>query len=223
MKDENPNLKSEITCPQMGGNLKLYDPLALAYEVQGVAPWRQHLSRRVMQSYVGFWGFVGQRWLFILNLVNGLCLAAAFAVPLMALAGWDGPANVIFGLFHYVCVQNPHHSFYIADKQMCLCQRCMAIYGGLLLTGLLFYFVRNRLQPLKLWQFALFFCLPIGVDSLTQLFGWRESTWELRFLTGGLFAIGAVWVLYPLVETKMNRLRRWAWREQALHLPSADL
>ncbi len=192
------------------------DPLALAYEIREIAPWRQNLSRRALRSYFGFWQFVGAHWLFILNLVNGICLIAAFGVPVMALAGWDGPANVVFGLFHYVCVQNPHHSFFIGDKQMCLCQRCTAIYGGLLLTGLVFYFVRRtKVEPLKMWQFVVFFCVPIGVDSLTQLFGWRESNWELRFLTGGLFAVGAVWTLYPLVEARMNGLRRWASREQA--------
>lgn len=190
------------------------DPLTLAYEAQGISPWRQNLSRRAMQSYVGFWGFVGNHWLTILNVVNGLCVAAAFAVPLMALAGWDGPANVVFGLFHYVCVQDPHHSFYIGDKQMCLCERCLAIYGGTLLAGLFFHFIRHRAQPLKFWQFALLFCSPIGVDAFSQLFGWRESTWELRLLTGSWFAFGAVWMLYPLLEQKMGRLRRWAMREQ---------
>ncbi len=205
LKDESTPTK----LPPPGGKTRP-DPLSLAYEVQGISPWRKNLSGEVMRRYVGFWGFVGTHWLTILNVVNGLCLAAAFAVPLLALAGLDGPANIVFGLFHFVCVQNPHHSFYIGDKQMCLCQRCMAIYGGLLLTGLLFYFIRKYAQPLKLWQFALFFCIPIAVDSLTQLVGWRESTWELRFLTGGLFAIGAVWTLYPLMEEKMGRLRRWA-------------
>ncbi|HEX2914664.1 MAG TPA: DUF2085 domain-containing protein [Chloroflexia bacterium] len=193
------------------------DPLALAYQIE-VAPWRKNLSQRVYRSYIGFWDFIATHWLFLLNAVNLLCLAAAFVVPLMYLAGWDGPANVIFGLFHYVCVQNPHHSFYIGGKQMCLCQRCMAIYGTMLLAGLVFYLLRHRvkLPALKTWQFIVFFCSPIALDGFTQLFGWRESTWELRFLTGGIFAIGAVWTLYPLLETKMARLQKWANREAAL-------
>ena len=189
------------------------DPLSLAYEVQGISPWRQNLSRRVMRSFVGFWGFVAAHWLLLLNVVNAFCLAAAFAAPLLALAGFDGPANVLFGLFHYVCVQNPHHSFYIGDRQMCLCQRCMAIYGGMLIAGLLFMLVRRHARPLKFWQFVAF-CLPIAVDSLTQLVGWRESSWELRFVTGGLFAVGLVWSLYPTMQTKMGRLQIWANREQ---------
>ncbi len=194
------------------------DPLALAYRVQGIPVWRQNLSARFMRTYLGFWGFVSAHWLAILNSVNALCLVAAFATPLLALAGLDGPANLLFGLFHYVCVQNPHHSFYIADRQMCLCQRCLAIYGGLLLAGLVFGLLRNRgnsLKPLKMGQFVLIFCLPIALDALTQLAGWRESTWELRFLTGGLFAVGATWMLYPLVQSRMLGLGRWVRQEYA--------
>ncbi len=176
-----------------------------------------------MGLYTAFWNFVSLHWLFILNTVNGICLAAAFAAPLLDLAGWSGPANIIFGLFHYVCVQNPSHSFYIAGRQMCLCQRCVAIYGVMLLAGLLFHGLRGRLQPLKTWQFLVFFCPPIAVDSITQLLGWRESSWELRLLTGGLFALGAVWTLYPMIETKISRLRRWTAREHDLAVKAATL
>ncbi len=203
--DENPGLSAGKP-----------DPQQLAYEMQGISPWRQDLSRRFMQTFFGFGHFMATHWLAIATLLNGLCLAAAFAAPLLVLAGWDGPGNMLYSLFHYVCVQNPQHSFYIGDRQMCICERCMAIYGGMFLAGLVFYLLRNKLRALKAWQFGLFFCPPIALDSLTQLFGWRESTWELRFISGGWFAIGACWTLYPLVEAKMHGLKRWASREQAL-------
>lgn len=208
-------MKNNATTEQSSTTSKP-DPLKLAYEVQGISPWRQNLSGRVMRHYVGFWGFIGAHWLFILNIVNAFCLAAAFAAPLLLAVGLEGPGNALYSLFHYVCAQNPNHSFYLADRQMCICQRCMAIYGTMLFVGLGFYFVRERVKPLKVWQFALLFCPPIAVDGFSQLFGWRESTWELRFLTGGWFAVGAVWTLYPLMEQKMAGLRRWVAREQAL-------
>ncbi len=192
------------------------DPLRLAYEVQGISPWRQNFSHRFMQTYFGFGHFMATHWLAAATALNGLCLGAAFAAPLFLLAGWDGPGNLLYTLFHYVCVQNPHHSFYIGGHQMCICERCMAIYGGLFLAGLVFHLLRDRVKPLKAWQFILFFCPPILLDSLTQLFGWRESNWELRFVTGGWFAVGACWTLYPLVEAKMRDLKRWTTREQAL-------
>jgi uncharacterized membrane protein len=189
------------------------DPLTLAYELQGISPWRQDLSRRVTRSYIGFWGFIGDHWLAILNGLNIAILAAAFATPFLLMAGWETPAGWFFGLFQYVCVQNPAHTFFIGGKPMCVCQRCLAIYGGMLLAGAVFYFVRHKLQPLKFWQFALFFCVPIAIDGFTQMFGWRESTPELRLFTGSLFAVGLVWALYPLCQRNFGRLSRWARRE----------
>jgi len=85
---------------------------------------------------------------------------------------------------------------------------------------LLFHLVRHRLRPLNFWRFGLF-CLPMAVDALTQLFGWRESTAELRLLTGGLFAFGTVWYFYPYIESWMRALRSWTNRELRLARPEA--
>lgn len=189
------------------------DPLKLAYDNAGIAPWRQNLSQNVVRGYVGFWGFIGNYWLTILNLLNAAIIGAAFATPFLLLAGWDTPASWLFGLFHYVCVQNPNHTFYINDKPMCICQRCLAIYSGLFVAGVLFHFVRKRLTAPNFWLFVVVFCLPIGIDGFTQLFGWRESTPELRLFTGSWFGVGAVWLLYPLCQERFSRLSRWAARE----------
>jgi uncharacterized membrane protein len=83
--------------------------------------------------------------------------------------------------------------------KMALCQRDMALYGGMFVAGLLFGLVRKRLRPLKLWVFGL--CLlPMAVDGVTQLLLFRESTWPLRVLTGGLVGVASVWLLYPHLE-----------------------
>ncbi|MBN9389892.1 MAG: DUF2085 domain-containing protein [Chloroflexi bacterium] len=211
------NVAPDLTVAELaGGRSSKPDPLRLAYEVEGISPWRQNFSRRFMQTFFGFGHFVADHWLVAATTLNGLCLGAAFAAPLFSLAGWNGPANLLYNLFHYVCVQNPQHSFYLGGHQMCICERCMAIYGGLFLAGLVFYLVRDKIKPLKTWHFILFFCPPIALDAFTQLFGWRESTWELRLLTGGWFALGACWALYPMVEAKMRGLKSWASRELSL-------
>jgi uncharacterized membrane protein len=209
-------IKNQVTGENPAPNRGKPDPLSLAFEVQGISPWRQDLSRRFMQTFFGFGHFMATHWLALATILNAVCLASAFAAPLLILAGWDGPGNLLYSLFHYVCAQDPQHSFYIGGQPMCICERCLAIYGGMFLAGLVFYLLRAKLKPLKTWQFCLFFCPPIALDSLTQLFGWRESNWELRFISGGWFAIGACWTLYPLVEAKMGGLKRWAAREQAL-------
>jgi uncharacterized membrane protein len=90
--------------------------------------------------------------------------------------------------------------------KLALCQRDVALYGGILVAGLLFGLVRKRLRPLKLWIFGLLL-LPMAVDGVTQLFFLRESTWPLRSLTGGLVGIACVWLLYPHLETAFAEIR----------------
>lgn len=89
--------------------------------------------------------------------------------------------------------------------KVAICQRDVAIYGTVLLAGLLFNFVRHRLQPLN-WRLFVLFLVPIALDGGTQLFGLRESDWLLRSLTGALFGLAAVWLAYPHVESAMTEV-----------------
>lgn len=90
--------------------------------------------------------------------------------------------------------------------QVAYCERDVAIYGSIFLGGLLFALIRSRLHPLPLWAFVLF-ALPMAVDGFTQLFGLRESTWELRLWTGSLFGLGSVWLAYPYLEWGFGDIR----------------
>ncbi len=45
----------------------------------------------------------------------------------------------------------------------------------------------------------------MAVDGFTQLVGWRESTVELRTLTGALFGAASVWLIYPRVDAVLER------------------
>ena len=92
--------------------------------------------------------------------------------------------------------------------KVAFCERDAAIYGFILLAGLLFAVARRpwagRPMPkIPLWLYGLFL-LPIALDGFTQLFGWRESTWFLRLVTGGLFGFATVWVTYPYVQEAMD-------------------
>jgi hypothetical protein len=49
--------------------------------------------------------------------------------------------------------------------------------------------------------------IPMAIDGTTQLFGWRESTWELRLITGFLFGLGTAWLFLPIVERGMRDVR----------------
>lgn len=89
--------------------------------------------------------------------------------------------------------------------KVALCQRDVAIYATVFVTGLLYSLVRHRLRPLPFKVYVLFL-IPIGVDGLTQLVGWRESTPFLRTLTGALFGFASVWFAYPYVEDAMQEV-----------------
>ena len=104
--------------------------------------------------------------------------------------------------------------------KMALCQRDIAIYGAIILFGLVYSLppVRARLKPLPWWAWVLIGIVPIGLDGLSQLLTqapWhslpllnqlpsRESTPFLRTLTGALFGIANAWLAYPYVEESMR-------------------
>jgi len=100
--------------------------------------------------------------------------------------------------------------------KVALCQRDIAIYGTILIGGLLFGVLRGRLKgrdgklpKLPLWLYGVLL-LPILIDGGTQLLGLRESDWFLRLLTGGIFGSATVWLAYPYVEEAMTDVARMA-------------
>jgi uncharacterized membrane protein/thiol-disulfide isomerase/thioredoxin len=91
--------------------------------------------------------------------------------------------------------------------KLALCERDTAIYGSILLGGMLFGLVRKRLRPLPWPVFALFL-VPMAVDGGLQFIALHESTPLLRVITGGLFGVGAIWLAYPYFELGMRDIRQ---------------
>ena len=87
--------------------------------------------------------------------------------------------------------------------KMAFCERNLAIFVGLLAFGLAYSVARLQLRPATYVEFALFIS-PMAVDGLTQLVGLRESTWELRIVTGVLFGVASAWFLYPRLARGSN-------------------
>jgi uncharacterized membrane protein len=120
------------------------------------------------------------------------------AQALMA-AGAPDEANLfLFRSF----IGNPEIGYKVA-----LCERDVAIYGSVFIAGLIFAVMRKRgkvrAPSIKVY---ILFLIPIAVDGLTQLFGWRESNWWLRTVTGAIFGAASVWLAYPYVEDAMNEV-----------------
>jgi uncharacterized membrane protein len=105
-----------------------------------------------------------------------------------------------------------------------LCQRDLAIYGMMLIGGLIYGVVR-RFRPVRqlpIWLFVLIGLFPIAWDGFSQLFGYffalipgaeglaalfppRESTPFLRVFTGALLGFALVWLIYPHLEDGLGR------------------
>jgi uncharacterized membrane protein len=101
--------------------------------------------------------------------------------------------------------------------KIALCERDVAIYGGILTFGLVFGILRRRIIALPWFIWIILGILPIGIDGLSQLvsqppMSWlpfRESTPQLRLITGFLFGFMTAWFSYPLVEQSMIDTRAY--------------
>jgi uncharacterized membrane protein len=100
--------------------------------------------------------------------------------------------------------------------KVALCQRDIAIYGSILVFGLLFMLTNRKIKPLPLLAWVVLGILPLGLDGLSQMLGqlgWefipaRESTPLLRTITGSLFGFSTAWFSYPIIESAMADTRK---------------
>lgn len=102
---------------------------------------------------------------------------------------------------------------YIGDEtlgyKVAICERDLAIYGSMVVGGLIFAALRKRRRIVKLpIKIYLLFLLPIAIDGLSQLFGLRTSNWFLRTLTGSLFGLATIWLAYPYVQESMDDIEQ---------------
>jgi uncharacterized membrane protein len=116
----------------------------------------------------------------------------------------------------------------VVGYKVALCERDVAIYGGMLLFGLIYGLTGRRLKGLHwmLWMFV--GLLPIALDGgsqlisqlnlpwLTQLLPYRESTPFLRVLTGALFGIATAWFAFPNIEESMRETRQILIKKSAV-------
>jgi uncharacterized membrane protein len=100
--------------------------------------------------------------------------------------------------------------------KVALCERDVAIYGAILLFGLLYAATGRRLPALPWYLWILIGLLPIAIDGVSQLISqppfnlipYRESTPFYRALTGALFGFATAWFGYPIVEQTMLETRQ---------------
>ena len=146
-----------------------------------------------------FGDFLLAQWATMGMILLGLLVLSAIAVPFLSYFGFDALSKSIFFSLHYVCAQVPSHSFYILGHQLGLCARNFSIYTSMFLTSVVFVISKKRLPGIPWWVWILMI-LPMALDGTTQMFGLRESTWQLRMITGTLFGIGSIWFVMPFMQ-----------------------
>ncbi len=172
-----------------------------------------------------------RHWLPAVNAALAAFLAGGFAAPVFAAIGLRSAADSLYSTYHLTCHQWAFRSFFLFGSQpvavysqqqladlgvdpfasigdaglgwkMAFCERDLAIYLGMLLVGLL-YARRRDLPPVGYLLYGILI-LPMALDGFTQLFGWRESTWELRILTGLLFGLASAWLILPRLDASFG-------------------
>ena len=201
--------------------------------LNGISPRRQAASDDLVRRIDATIQFVIVHWVALVNVAVALFVGLALLAPGLLWLGWTVPALAIYTVYGFVCHQLPSRSFFLFGDaavhslselsglldprnpraflgsaelgfKAAFCQRDLAIYTAVLIGGLIFAVLRRRWRPIPLRLF-LVFAIPIAVDGLTQLPGWRESTWELRVVTGGVFGLAAVRFVYPYFERAMRQ------------------
>lgn len=152
--------------------------------------------------------WLARHWLLLVNVIVGVFALTPFLAPYLASVGQNEAAIAIYNFYSYTCHQRADRSWFIFGQQMAYCERDTAIYLAVLLGGLAFTFQR-RTRPLGFRTYLLLIT-PMAIDGFTQLFGWRESDWLLRTVTGALFGFAGVWLAYPYFESAAEDLKTLA-------------
>lgn len=138
----------------------------------------------------------------------------------------------------YTDIANPYSASRLLARQytgdatvgykVALCERDVAIYGAILVFGLVYALTRRRLPGLHWLLWILIGLGPIGLDGFSQLFSqfnwpwlhqflpFRESTPFLRVLTGFLFGFATAWFAYPNIEESMRETRQFLIKKFAV-------
>jgi uncharacterized membrane protein len=157
---------------------------------------------------------MARHWLALLAGWATAVLALAAAAPLLRSTGHERIATAIYLPFRLICHQRAERSFHLSGEQMAFCQRDLAIVGGFVFVAMLYGLLRRRLPASIRFRWAAVAALPMAVDGLTQLAGLRESTWELRVLTGMLFSAGIGWYVLPHLDAGFVALAQTAGSDE---------
>lgn len=107
--------------------------------------------------------------------------------------------------------------------KVALCQRDIALWGSLFITGVVFSLTGRKWKRLSPLIWLILGVLPILLDggsqfisSIAPFLPLRESSPFLRTLTGILFGTLTGMLVFPLIEESMNDTRQILYRKKAV-------
>jgi uncharacterized membrane protein len=152
-------------------------------------------------------------------------LGLAWLAPLLSQIGMRDVYAAVYSAYRLVCVQTPERTPSVGGEPCCLCWRCVAIYGGSLLMGILYTLGRDGRLPRMGWLTRpvglgglVLFGLPMILDGLSHMLGlrpgvelayspdfwlgWQELQfdWWVRITTALVATIGATRFLCPRLD-----------------------
>jgi len=113
---------------------------------------------------------------------------------------------LIFRLCRFGCLQIPAHCIYWNGCQLPLCSRCLGVLLGAILFTL--YFFRRKQLPFSTVTFPMILVVPMVVDGFLQISNLAPWSNAARFLTGVLFACGAINLPLVFLESRSLGLTR---------------
>ena len=111
----------------------------------------------------------------------------------------------IMNLTKYICHRIPERSFFIKGHQFPVCARCTGFYTGLAVFLIFDYFYEINCD-INTLIISMILMIPVAIDGITQYFGPRESTNNLRFITGFIGGIGLIIFLKIIMRWILNVL-----------------
>ncbi len=195
--------------------------------------WTRRITRWLGRLVYG----ISKHWLLVTNAAIALYAGLPLLAPLLMHRGHTAAGRVLYLIFGPLCHQLPERSFFLFGPRLvysleelvqrsgldplplryignasigwktAVCQRDVAIYVVMLITGILFGLLGRRFKPLPLRGFVALI-VPMAVDGMGQLVHLWSSTWLTRVVTGGLFGVACVLLTFPHINRGMAEVRQ---------------
>ncbi len=169
-----------------------------------LTPRAQIVANRIDAAV--FW--FAKHWLAVFMSYGVTVVALASIAPLLKSSGFGTMSQFVYLPYTLICHQRADRSFHLHGEKMAFCQRDLAIVLAAVGMGFAFALIRRwgRLPDIR-FTAVVAFAMPMALDGTTQLVGLRESTPELRVLTGTLFSVGVAWFVLPHLEAGFGSIR----------------